>query len=72
MQTKRMPSIVAASIRASSNGLKSSSLNSRAEPAPLSRTGPSPKFVTTSLTASPSRLAIATPFQRPSPWWVSV
>ena len=36
-------------------------------PGPELRTGPSPKFVTTS--SNPTRLAIATPFQRPSPWW---
>ena len=29
--------------------------------------GPSPKFVTRPLDASPCRVAIATPFQRPSP-----
>ncbi len=41
-------------------------------PGPLSRTGPSPKFVTTSSTTRPRRVAMATPFQRPSPWWSEV
>ena len=36
-------------------------------PAEESRTGPSPKFVTTA--SIPTRDRIATPFQRPSPWW---
>jgi hypothetical protein len=57
-------------MRASSNGLKSSSSRPVA-PAPLLRTGPSPKFVTGSSIAMPSRAATATPFQRPSPWWTS-
>ena len=55
----------ALTMRASSNGSKSSS-----PPAfRLSRTGPSPKLVTTS--AIPTLLAMATPFHRPSPWWAS-
>jgi hypothetical protein len=49
--------------------LKSSSSSPTAAPALESRTGPSPKFVTTSLIDV--RDAIATPFQRPSPWCAS-
>ena len=64
---------MAATIRASSNGSKSSSLAPAppAPPGPESRTGPSPKFVTMSEMARPLRAAMATPFQRPSPWWTS-
>ena len=55
-----------ATIRASSNGLKSSSSSDTDDPGPLFRTGPSPKFVTTG-PSNGSVDAIATPFQRPSP-----
>jgi hypothetical protein len=64
-----MPPQTADTIRASSNGSKSSSPTATAAPALLSRTGPSPKFVMTSET--PTLLAIATPFHRPSPWCTS-
>jgi hypothetical protein len=64
-----MPPAMADTIRASSKGLKSSSSSATDDPALLSRTGPSPKFVT--MSSIPTRLAIATPFQRPSPWCAS-
>jgi len=59
----RMPPHIAAIMRASAAG--SSSGASVTE----GRSGPSPKFVTTAST--PTREAMPTPFQRPSPWWAS-
>ena len=62
-----MPPHTADTMRASSSGSKSSSDTATVAPDRLSRTGPSPKLVIGSL--MPTRLAMATPFQRPSPWW---
>jgi len=58
-----MPPHTAEIMRASANGSSS--------PVSSVRAGSrgSPKFVTTS--SIPLRLAMATPFQRPSPWWAS-
>jgi hypothetical protein len=59
MLTTRMPPHTAAIMRASASG------SSSATSGVAARRRGSPKFVTTSLT--PTRLATATPFQRPSP-----
>ena len=48
--------------------IQETKLSDTGEPGPLFRTGPSPKFVTTGPSMG-CRDAIATPFQRPSPWW---
>ena len=72
MLTTRTPPQTAEIIRASSPGATEASASTASAIAAVAdsgpgerRTGPSPKFVTTS--AIPTRLAMATPFQRPSP-----
>src|SRR5450759_4308516 len=76
MLTTRTPPQRAETIRASSPGAMEASASSAstvlaaADSGPGERrTGPSPKLETTS--SIPTRLAMATPFQRPSPWWAS-
>ena len=58
-----MPPHTAEIMRASENGSSSPTSGVRG-----GGSG-SPKFVTTP--SSPQRLAMATPFHRPSPWWAS-